>query len=139
MLGQPPALNGTHAINVIAHADQSLMGGVDAGTTTTDLHEPERIDGAGHRGKIAHSEESFGQSSFGADWSLGITLEDLLGHPRQIFLARLYDVRIHAVHRGGVATEDKGALAQAALDLLLQVFGQPLSPVTLSPAILPDL
>ena len=39
MLGQPLALNGAHAINVIAYADQGLMGCVDAGTTPTDLHD----------------------------------------------------------------------------------------------------
>ena len=71
MLGQPLALNSTHAINVIAHADQGLMGRVDVGTTTTHLHEPERIDGASHRSEIAHPEEFFRQGSFCAYWGFG--------------------------------------------------------------------
>ena len=54
MVGQPLALNRTHMIDVIAHADERFIGRVDAGTTATDLHETERINGAGHCGQIAH-------------------------------------------------------------------------------------
>ena len=86
MVSQPLALNGAHAINVIAHADQGLIGGVDVGTTPTDLHDAEWIDGAGHRSEIAHPKEFFGQGSFCACWGFWITFEDLLGHPARYFL-----------------------------------------------------
>ena len=63
---------------------------------------PERIDDAGHRSEIAHPKEFFGQGGFCAYWGFWVTFEDLLGHPCQIFLACLQDVRVHASYCGGL-------------------------------------
>jgi hypothetical protein len=73
---------------------------------TTTCTSPSGIDGAGHCGKIAHSEESFGfRGSFGADWSFRITLEDLRPPPRYFLPASMTSVMLFTAVR--VTTEDK--------------------------------
>src|SRR5437870_1845067 len=100
------------------------MVGVDAGTATTHLHEPQRVNAARNRSEITGPEKSFRQGSFSAYRCFVIAVKDLPGYVCQILLTGLQYIMIQAIHCGGLATEDKRAIGKTTLDLRLEeVFG----------------